>query len=281
MRAVVLGARGEPAVAEIPEPGTEGDLVTVRACGLCGSDIEKIGRAEEGTVLGHEVVGLTGDGRRVALVHHTGCGSCTRCLAGHESTCDRFPEPTIVPGGLAERVLAHGWVELPDSVDDFRGTYVEPLACVLRGVEHVPRGRVLVVGNGFIGRLFGAVLEQRGDTVFAIDRNPLRSGLAPDGPVGAVVLCAPGGAEIAVRAVEPGGTVLLFADAHAVPAAEVYRRELTVIGSRSATRAHMESAVKLLPALVVPEPVVLPLVRFDEALRLFRQGTALKVVVVP
>jgi len=72
---------------------------------------------------------------------------------------------------------------------------------------------VLVVGNGFIGRLFGAVLERRGDTVFAVDRLPQRTGVAPDGPVDAAVLCAPGGGETALSAVEPGGTVLLFADA--------------------------------------------------------------------
>ena len=143
-------------------------------------------------MLGHEVVARTGDGRRVALIHHRSCGACARCLAGHESTCERFPEPTIVPGGFAERVRADGWVELPERIDDARGTYVEPLACVLRGAERLPRGRVLVVGNGFIGRLFGAVLERRGDTVFAVDRNPARAGAAPDGPVDAAVVCAPG-----------------------------------------------------------------------------------------
>ena len=142
----------------------------------------RVGRGEDraspapGTVLGHEVVALTSEGRRVALIHHAGCGACARCLSGHASTCEQFPEPTIVPGGFAERVRASGWVELPASVDDARGTYVEPLACVLRGAERVPRGRVLVVGNGFIGRLFGAVLERRGDTVFAVDRLPQRAG---------------------------------------------------------------------------------------------------------
>ena len=213
MRAVVLDASGRPGPADVAEPDGEGELVDVLACGLCGSDVEKIGVAPAGTVLGHEVVARTGDGRRVALVHHRGCGVCTRCRSGHESTCEAFPQPTIVPGGFAERVRATGWVELPESVDDARGTYVEPLACVLRGAERLPRGRVLVVGNGFIGRLFGAVLERRGDTVFAVDRNPVRAGLEPDGPVDAAVLCAPGGADVAVEAVEPGGTVLVFADA--------------------------------------------------------------------
>ncbi len=140
---------------------------------------------------------------------------------------------------------------------------------------------MLVVGNGFIGRLFGAVLERRGDTVFAVDRNPARAGTPPDGPVDAVVLCAPGGAETALAAVEPGGTVLLFADAGTLPADEIYRRELTVVGSRSSTAASMAEALALLPTLDVTKPTVLPLERFDEGLKLFREGAALKVVFRP
>jgi L-iditol 2-dehydrogenase len=279
VRAAVLDADRQPRLREIDEP--QGPLLDVLACGLCGSDVEKIGYGEPGTVLGHEVVVRTPEGSRAALIHHRSCGACARCLAGHEPTCERFPDPTIVPGGFAARVRADGWVELPDTVGEARGTYVEPLACVLRGAERLPRGRILVVGNGFIGRLFGAVLERRGDTVFAVDRNPARAGREPDGGVDAVVVCAPGGAETALAAVEPGGTVLLFADAGAVPAATVYRRELTVVGSRSATPTHMEAAVALLPELDLPEPTVLPLERFEEGLGLFREGSALKVVFVP
>lgn len=281
MRAVVLDDSSGPALADVPEPVPPGELVSVLACGLCGSDVEKIGLSAPGTVLGHEVVALTAEGRRVALIHHTGCGSCARCLSGHASTCEQFPEPTIVPGGFAERVRADGWVELPSSVPNAVGTYVEPLACVLRGAERVPRGRVLVVGNGFIGRLFGAVLERRGDTVFAVDRLPQRAGIAPDGPVDAAVVCAPGGGSTALNAVAPGGTVLLFADAGTLPADGMYRRELMVVGSRSATPAHMDEAVALLPSLELPEPTIVPMERFEEGLRLFREGAVLKVVLVP
>jgi len=158
---------------------------------------------------------------------------------------------------------------------------VEPLACVLRGAERVPRGRVLVVGNGFVGRLFSSVLERRGDEVFAIDADPERAGRTPDGPVDAAVVCACGAGASAVEAVAPGGTVLVFADAGGLQADAVYRRELTVVGSRSATPAAMHEAAALLPALDVPEPVVLPLERFAEGLELFTSRRALKVVFTP
>ena len=74
---------GQPALADVPEPEGDSELVRVLACGLCGSDVEKIGVAAAGTVLGHEVAAEL-DGRRVALVHHLPCGECERCLSGHE-----------------------------------------------------------------------------------------------------------------------------------------------------------------------------------------------------
>jgi threonine dehydrogenase-like Zn-dependent dehydrogenase len=248
---------------------------------LCGSDVEKLTPAHAGAVLGHEVVAETEDGRRVALVHHSSCGECQRCLAGHESTCERFSEPTIRPGGLAERARSDGWVELPGDWSDWRGTFVEPLACVLRGAARVPRGRVLIVGNGFVGQLFGSVLARRGDEVFAVDSDPRRAGCAPDGPVDAAVLCAPAGAETALDALAPGGTALVFADAGTLPAADVYRRELTVVGVRSATPPYMSEAVALLHDLDVPEPTVLPFERFAEGLELYRRRKVLKVVFTP
>jgi len=278
VRAVVLDADGRPRLAELPEPETP---LEVLACGLCGSDVEKLGRAPAGTVLGHEVVARAADGRRLALVHHRPCGECGRCRAGHETTCERFSAPTIVPGGFAERVETAEGVELVDALDDARSTMVEPLACVLRGAERVPRGRVLVIGNGFVGRLFGAVLARRGDDVFAADADPARAGRAPDGPVDAAVVCARGAGADALEAVQPGGTVLVFADAGELPAELVYRRELTVVGSRSATPESMRAAAALLPDFDVPEPTVLPLARFEEGLELFVRRQVLKVVFVP
>ena len=158
---------------------------------------------------------------------------------------------------------------------------VEPLACVLRGAARVPAGRILIVGNGFIGRLFGIVLERRGDEVFAVDVDPRRAGRAPDGPVDAAVLSGRGGVGTALEAVAPGGTVLVFADAGEIPAAAVYRRELSVVGTRSAAPPYMPEALALLHDVDVPEPTVLPLERFAEGLELFRRRDALKVVFTP
>ncbi|MGH2996243.1 MAG: zinc-dependent alcohol dehydrogenase [Gaiellaceae bacterium] len=291
MRAVVLDHAGEPTLADVPEPEGNGELVRVRACGLCGTDVQKIGRFPEGTVLGHEVVAEREGGLRVALVHHLPCGECERCRAGHETTCERFPAPTIVPGGFAERARATEAVPLPDGLDDDAGTFAEPLACVLRAVDRLPRGRILVVGCGFAGLLFVQVLVGRGDEVHALD--PLADRLelarslgarAADGQVDAAVLCAHAGLDDALAALEPGGTLLVFswlAEPARVDLETVLRRELHIVGSCSATPAAMRDAVALLPTLAPIPTLTLPLERFAEGLELYRTHRAVKVVYIP
>ena len=122
------------------------------------------------------------------------------------------------------------------------------------------------------------MLRRRGDDVFATDSRPERAGRAPDGPVDSAVICAPAAP---LDAVEPGGTVLVFSPAAPVDLDLVYRNELTLTGSRSATPRHLRMALDLLPELDLPEPTVLPLERFDEGLERYRSGRALKVVFTP
>jgi L-iditol 2-dehydrogenase len=282
---VALDEAGNPKVADIAEPQGMGKLVRVLACGLCGSDVEKIGSAPKGTVLGHEVTGELAGGRRVVLVHHQPCGKCERCRAGHESTCEEFSAATIEPGGFAERVRATDWIDIPDRIDDVKASFAEPLACVLRAVERVPRGRVLVVGSGFIGNLFAQVLRRRGDRVYGLDPRKERLELAgvkpPRGQVDAAVVAAPAGAGEAARRISPGGTLLVFASAGSIDLDTVYRNELHVVGSRSGTPHHLLAAVNLLPELESLPTTVLPLAKFAEGLEAYRSGEAFKVVFTP
>ncbi len=291
MRAVVLDADGLPELVEVPVPSGPGLLVRVQACGLCGSDVEKIGHAAAGTVLGHEVEGTLEDGARVTVVHHVPCGTCERCRAGHQSTCGEFRALRIQPGGFAEQLRATYCVPLPDSLDDGDGIWVEPLACILRAAERVPRGRVLVVGAGAIGQLWVQVLAQRGDEVFVADPRRARVARAVelgaadgDEPVDAAVLTAPAGINEGLRRLSPGGTLLVFAANDALEPTSldaVYRKELWVIGSRSATPAYFRDALERLPSLVLPPQTRLSLDRFVEGLELYRSGEALKIVFTP
>jgi L-iditol 2-dehydrogenase len=291
VRAVVLDANGLPQLAELAEPSGPGVLVHVRACGLCGSDVEKLGRAAPGSVLGHEVEGVLESGERVTVMHRVPCGTCERCLAGHESTCDTFAEARIAPGGFAERLHATHTLPLPDELAPLDGVWVEPLACVLRAADQVPAGRVLVVGCGAIGQLWVQVLKRRGDAVVAVDprgaplerAHALGAGAA-EGRVDSAVLTAHGGVNDALGRLGPGGTLLVFAAPPGEVPVEldaVYRRELRMVGSRSASPAHFAAALALLPELELPDVTTLPLERFDEGVELYRSGEATKVVLVP
>lgn len=291
MRAVVLDADGLPELADVPDPSGPGLLVRVRACGLCGSDVEKLGRAAPGSVLGHEVAGELENGARVTVMHHVPCGTCERCRAGHASTCGEFRALRIAPGGFAERLRATHCVPLPESFGPLDGIWVEPVACILRAAELVPRGRVLVVGCGAIGQLWVQVLRARGDEVAALDPTPRRLAQAEllgaaidDDPVAASVVTAPAGLNDALRRLEPGGTLLVFAaPEEELPVAldAVYRKELRLVGSRSATPAFFREAVDRIPRLVLPDVTTLPLERFLDGVELYRRGDALKVVFTP
>jgi len=295
VRAVALDHEGQPALADVPEPTAPGQLVHVRACGLCGSDVEKIGEhpgtAPAGTVLGHEVEGVLDNGTRVTVAHRVACGSCERCRAGHGSTCEGFREVRIAPGGFAERLRASHVVPLPDLVGELDGIWVEPLACIVRAAPLVPEGRVAVVGCGAVGLLWAQLLLRRGCEVVAVEPRPERRAGAvalgaseDDDPVDAAVLTAPAGVGEALRRLSPGGTLLVFA----APAGElafsldaVYRKELSVVGSRSALLSDFDAAIAQLPSLQLPPTVELPLERFSEGLELYRSGRAAKVVFVP
>ena len=135
----------------------------------------------------------------------------------------------------------------PSQIEDLDGVWVEPLACVLRAAELVPRGRVLVVGCGAVGRLWVQVLRARGDEVVVAEPDDERRGAAralgaetDGGAVDGAVVTSAAGVNDALRRLEPGGTLLVFsAPEHDVATSldAVYRKELHVVGSRSATPA--------------------------------------------
>ncbi len=292
MRAVALDADGLPELAELPEPTGPGELVEVLACGLCGSDVEKLGHARAGTVLGHEVEGCLADGTRVAVLHRVPCGSCDRCLAGHASTCEAFAVSRIAPGGFAERLTATHYETLPGTLGEHDGIWVEPLACILRAAELVPAdGPVLIVGCGAIGLLWAQVLLSRGRTVVVADVQSDRlnralelGGVVHAEGISSAVVTAYAGVDDALARLEPGGKLIVFAAAAAPVAVSldrVYRNELSLAGSRSASPKSFGEAVRLLPYLALPPVTVLPLERFAEGVDLYRRGAVLKVAFTP
>ncbi len=159
---------------EKPKIGAGELLVKIQASGICGSDVMEWYRIHKAPlVLGHEMAGEVVEvgagvasfslGDRVAATHHVPCFACHYCLSGHETVCDTLLSGThFDPGGFCEYVrlaainVQHGTWKLPDHVDYDMATFIEPLACVLRGQKSAklkPGARVLVLGAGISGLL--------------------------------------------------------------------------------------------------------------------------------
>jgi threonine dehydrogenase-like Zn-dependent dehydrogenase len=147
------------------------------------------------------------------------------------------------------------------------------------------------VGCGALGLLWTQILTRRGDSVSVVDPRAERleralhlgASRGPGDPE-AAVLTAPAGLNAALESLSAGGTLLVFAapsDPLAVNLEAVYRNELRVIGSRSATPRFFDEALAVLPSLSLPPLTLLPLERFREGVDLYRRGEALKVAFTP
>lgn len=106
---------------EDPTPGRGELVVKMEACGLCGTDLEKM-RGEYTAsmpVLGHEAVGFVADvgegvtdfkkGDRVFPHHHVPCYECYFCKTGSETMCDMYRKSNIFPGGFSEYLKVPSW----------------------------------------------------------------------------------------------------------------------------------------------------------------------------
>ena len=201
MKAAVLREEGRVGPETWPRPviGPGELLLRLRGCGLCGSDIAKIGVAATRVpvVLGHEVVGDVAEagagvsafavGDRVVAAHHVPCGACHYCRRGSESMCAAFKTSNLDPGGFAEYVrvpavnVRHATFKIPAHVSDETASFVEPLACCLRAMR---RARVedgdttVVIGLGSIGCLFVQLARRAGARVVGADLLADRSALA-------------------------------------------------------------------------------------------------------
>ncbi len=167
----------------------EGAILRVVGCGLCGSDIVKMrtGKALNGDVLGHEVVGEIVEinsktnfdiGDKVALGHHVPCFNCGYCWGGNYSMCKHFKETNIVPGGFAEYIyvseehLMNTVFNVNLGLSDIEASFLEPLGCCVRAIKRAnikDNSSVLVIGLGTIGILMGQGLKAFGNNVYGTD----------------------------------------------------------------------------------------------------------------
>ncbi len=184
-----------------PSVGTGELLVQMRACGVCGSDLEKIyGQySQPSTRLGHEPAGVISEvgsgtkdfkkGDRVFVHHHVPCYMCHFCLHGNETMCQKYSETNLSPCGLAEEFLVPAWnvshggvIKLPEQISFEEASMVEPLACCIRAwnkIKFKKGDSVAILGAGPTGMMHVILSKIYGmKEIFCFDVNNFRLNFA-------------------------------------------------------------------------------------------------------
>ncbi len=199
----------ELADAERPEPAAGEVTVDLAACGVCGTDLEKLrGNYRSAGILGHEPVGRVAAvgpgvsgasvGDRVFVHHHVPCYACDVCARGDLTFCPTYSKTNLDPGGFAEtfRVPAENVrrgavLRLADAIDWDAGALLEPAGCALTAIRKVglPTGaRAFVLGLGPVGILYARLLKSLGAAwVGGSEVAPLRRAAAERGGIDRVV----------------------------------------------------------------------------------------------
>jgi L-iditol 2-dehydrogenase len=286
-------------VEEMPTPkiGQGEVLVKVYASGVCGSDVMEWYRIKKAPrVLGHEITGeivetgkgvahyKTGD--RVFVSHHVPCNTCHYCLNGYHTACDTLHRTNYDPGGFAEYIripalnVDRGIYTLPDGMSYEEGTFIEPLACVIRGQRLAgikAADTVLVIGSGISGLIHIALARALGaGRIIAVDISGHRLRAAAqfgadvamhaeenvrdrikelnDNRLADVVIVCAGAlsaSQQALQCVDRGGTVLYFAVPEPevmvpVPMNDLWRNEVTLMTSYGASPGDLDTAIRMM-----------------------------------
>jgi L-iditol 2-dehydrogenase len=266
-------------------------------------------------------------GDRVYATHHVPCNSCHFCLQGQHSVCDTLRTTNIDPGGFAQYAriptlnVDRGMCQLPEGMTFEEGSFIEPVACVVRGQRLAgfgPGQNVLVIGSGLSGLIHVQMARARGAArVVAVDVAPRRieaarrfgadAAYAADEPelparlralfagrlADRVAVCAgvPDAYAQAWQCVDRGGTVLLFAPPH--PDAEVpfplwdlWRKNVSLVPTYAGPPADTEEAVEWIRTRRIDVAGMithrLSLDRIAEGFSLAARGVdCLKVIVFP
>jgi len=300
------------AVGEVAEPRGDGELVRIRAAGICGTDVNMAEESGFGVIPGHELAGIRADGTPVAIEPIHACERCDQCLAGYHSRC-RSGSGIFFgmarDGGMAERlrVPARALVPLPEGLDVRDACLVEPLGVALHGLRAagvVADQRVAIVGGGTIGLCAAAIAGRWGCKVSIAARHAHQRAVAEafgartrlEGEYDVVVEAAGSGSAIAdsVAACAPGGTIVVLGahrDVVPLPFTPSLLKEVRVMVSLTYSSDEQGQEIEAAARLLAAEPSIarrlithrFPLEDAAEAFRVARarESGAIKVVLEP
>ena len=184
---------------ENPELGPNDILVQMSACGICGSDVEKVfGKYGQPSMkLGHEPAGIIlkvgsqvenfAVGDRVFTHHHVACYSktCHECSHGNETMCKKYYQSNLNPCGLADEYIVPEWnvkhggvLKIPDEMSFEEAAMIEPLACCLRAwkkFNYQKNDTAVILGVGPTGIMHALLARSVGfSKIFCSDLNDFR-----------------------------------------------------------------------------------------------------------
>ena len=201
MKAAIVKNNSNIEIKNIEKPpvGPGDMLVKMRACGICGSDVEKVfGKYGQPSMrLGHEPAGIITQvgseisnfsvGDRVFTHHHVACYSddCHECSHGNETMCKRYYESNLEPCGLADEYVVPEWnvnhggvLNIPANMSFEEAAMIEPLACCIRAwnkFKHQKNDSVAILGVGPTGIMHVLLAKLYGlGKVFCLDLNDFR-----------------------------------------------------------------------------------------------------------
>ncbi|MBT8243305.1 MAG: alcohol dehydrogenase catalytic domain-containing protein [Nitrosopumilus sp.] len=182
---------------EKPQLGPGDILVEMHACGICGSDLEKVfGQYGQPSMrLGHEPSGIVLDvspdvtefkkGDRVFTHHHVPCYNCHFCNHGNETMCQKYYETNLSPCGLSEEYVVPAWnvshggvLKISDSLSYEEAAMIEPLACCVRAWKKFPYREgdsTAIFGVGPTGMMHVMIANaKKFSQIFCFDVNSFR-----------------------------------------------------------------------------------------------------------
>src|SRR5215831_7325135 len=177
----------------LPTLGAGDLLIRVNAALTCGTDFKVWKQGYHArmivppAIFGHELAGIVEQageavsdrfkpGMRVVAANSAPCNECFFCNKGQANLCEdlvfnngAYAEYTIIPS----RIVRENVMEIPHDLSFLDAALVEPLACVLRGIEETGASAgdtAVVIGCGPIGLKFIRILSCRGVRVIAVGR---------------------------------------------------------------------------------------------------------------
>jgi len=268
-----------------PKINDEEILVKIMSSGICGTDVMEWYRTKKGPrVLGHEISGEIVEvgnkvinfkvGDRVFVSHHVPCNNCKYCLEDNHTACEALHTGNFDPGGFSQYVgvpkinVENGTFLLPENVSYEEGTFVEPLACVVRAhriINTKKIHKVLVLGSGVSGLLNIMYAKHIGAEVAATDIDDYKLKKAKEFGADVVInassdfeyksdkiiVCV--GAMNAVKQafdnIDRKGVILLFAipqEDIKLPNLDVWRNEITITSSYGAAPKDLQESLELI-----------------------------------